>query len=104
MEQNTTIKTPMQEFIEALIITRDVVSSKEEYKGLEDADIRLNLSLLIKLLNRHFDSEATRLSEAFDYGFLQAELKSEAEVTSGAEYVKKYFKKNEDISSKVQPS
>ena len=41
------------------------------------------------------------LSEAFDYGFLQSELKENAEVTNGSEYIKKFYKKDENISSKI---
>jgi hypothetical protein len=61
----------------------------------------LNVETIINLLKNSYEIESAVLSHAFDFGFLQSELKENAEVSSGSEYVKKFYKKDEDISSQV---
>lgn len=99
MESNTEIrKTPMQELIEIILKTRELLSSDEKFK---DYDYTLTVDAMVTLLNNSFPIEESLLSAAFDFGFLQAELGANAEVTNGSQYVKKYYSKSEDISSKV---
>lgn len=92
-------KTPMQELKSILYQTKEMLSKDEKYS---DFDFRIQLEVVVSLLDNAFEIEASSLSNAFDYGFLQAELKERAEVTNGREYVCKYYKQDEDISSKVQ--
>lgn len=96
--QNNIRKTPMQELIDIILQTKEILSKDEKFK---DYDYSLNVDTMINLLKNSYDIEATLLSAAFDFGFLQAELKENAEVTSGSEYVKKFYSKDENISSKV---
>jgi len=96
--QDHIIKTSMQELIDIILQTKEVLSKDEKFK---DYDYTLNVDTIINLLKNSFGIEATLLSAAFDYGFLQSELKENALVTNGSEYVKKFYSKNEDISSKV---
>ena len=96
--QNNIRKTPMQELIDIILQTKEILSKDEKFK---DYDYTLNVDTMINLLKNSYDIEATLLSAAFDFGFLQAELKENAEVTSGSEYVKKFYSKDENISSKV---
>lgn len=91
-------RTPMQHLKDVINETKDILSKKDEYS---DFDFRIHLDAVINLLDNHFSLEALRLSDAFDYGFLQAELKEMAEITNGDEYVKKFFKKDENIPSKI---
>lgn len=88
----------MQKVIELVVATKEQFSKREDFK---DFDYKLSFSAVIELLETSYYMEMDALSEAFDRGFLQAELKQKAEVTSGHEYVKKNFKGNENISSKV---
>ena len=92
-------KTSMQELIEIILKTKEVLSKDEKFK---DYEYSLNTDTIISLLNNSYEIEEALLSMAFDFGYLQAELKERAEVTSGREYVNKYFKKNENISSEIQ--
>lgn len=96
--QNNIRKTPMQELIDIILQTKEILSKDEKFK---DYDYTLNVDTMINLLKNSYDIEATLLSAAFDFGFLQAELKENAEVTSGSEYVKKFYSKGENISSKI---
>jgi hypothetical protein len=96
--ENQIRKTPMQELVEIILKTRDILSKDEQFK---DYDYTLNIDTMINLLKNSYDIEAAVLSHAFDFGFLQSELKESAEVSSGSEYVKKFYKKDEDISSQV---
>ena len=98
MENQHTKKTPMQELVDIILQTKEMLSKDEKFK---DYDYTLNIQTMINLLKNSFEIESTMLSEAFDYGFLQSELKENAEVTNGSEYVKKYYKKDENISSKI---
>jgi hypothetical protein len=99
MENQTTLKkTPMQELIEVLYNTRDALAKDEKFNQHE---FTLSFNAVVDLLNNSYFLEETIIANIFDYGFLQAELKEGAEVTSGNEYVKKFYKKNENISSKV---
>ena len=86
----------MQELIEIILKTREVLKKDEKF---QDYDYSMNADTVISLLNNAYEIEEALLSMAFDFGFLQAELKERAEVTNGKEYVTKYFKKNENISS-----
>ena len=88
----------MQELVEIILKTRELLSKDEKFK---DYDYTLNIDTMINLLKNSYDIEAAVLSHAFDFGFLQSELKENAEVSSGSEYVKKFYKKDEDISSQV---
>lgn len=99
--ENQTTKTPMQELIEILLKTKENLDNQEKFKEIIGEELTLKLSAIIALLNNSFHLEASQLSAAFDYGFLQAELKEEAFVTNGSEYVKTFFKQHEDISSNV---
>jgi hypothetical protein len=96
--ENQIQKTPMQELVEIILKTRELLSKDEKFK---DYDYTLNIDTMINLLKNSYDIEAAVLSHAFDFGFLQSELKENAEVSSGSEYVKKFYKKDEDISSQV---
>jgi hypothetical protein len=96
--ENQIRKTPMQELVEIILKTREILSQDEKFK---DYDYTLNVETMINLLKNSYEIESAVLSHAFDFGFLQSELKESAEVTSGSEYVKKFYKKNEDISSQV---
>jgi len=96
--ENQIQKTPMQELVEIILKTRELLSKDEKFK---DYDYTLNVETMINLLKNSYDIEAAVLSHAFDFGFLQSELKEGAEVSSGSEYVKKFYKKDEDISSQV---
>jgi hypothetical protein len=96
--ENQIQKTPMQELVEIILKTRELLSKDEKFK---DYDYTLNVETIINLLKNSYDIEAAVLSHAFDFGFLQSELKENAEVSSGSEYVKKFYKKDEDISSQV---
>ena len=96
--ENQIRKTPMQELVEIILKTRELLSKDEQFK---DYDYTLNVETMINLLKNSYEIESAGLSHAFDYGFLQSELKENAEVTSGSEYVKKFYKKDEDISSQV---
>jgi hypothetical protein len=96
--ENQIQKTPMQELVEIILKTRELLSKDEKFK---DYDYTLNIDTMINLLKNSYDIEAAVLSHAFDFGFLQSELKESAEVSSGIEYVKKFYKKDEDISSQV---
>ena len=96
--QNDIRKTPMQELIDIILQTKEILSKDEKFK---DYDYTLNVDTMINLLKNSYDIESAVLSHAFDYGFLQSELKESAEVTSGSEYVKKFYNKGENISSKV---
>ena len=91
-------KTSMQELIDILYQTMEFLKKDGNFKG---HDYSLSVEAISNLLNNSFEIEASVISEAFNYGFLQAELKERADVTDGYQYVKKYFKKNENISSKV---
>ena len=91
-------KTPMQELIEIILLTKESLSKDEKFKGY---DYTLNTDIVINLLKNSFAIESAVISNAFDYGYLQAELKHNAEVTNGNEYVTKFFKKDENISSQV---
>lgn len=91
-------KTSMQELIDIILRTKDMLSKDERFK---DHEYSLNTETIISLLNNSYEIEESLLSMAFDFGYLQAELKEKADVTSGREYVNKYFKKNENIPSKV---
>lgn len=88
----------MQELVDIILRTKEMLSKDEKFNGYEYS---LNTETIISLLNNSYEIEEALLSMAFDFGFLQAELKEKADVTSGREYVNKYFKKNENISSKV---
>ena len=99
--ENQTTKTPMQELIEILLKSKQNLDNQEKFKEIQDQEISLKLSVIIRLLNNSFHLEASQLSAAFDYGFLQAQLKEEAFVTNGSEYVKTFYKEYEGISSKV---
>lgn len=92
------VKTPMQRLIGVLYDSTSVIDNNEEYK---DVELKLPLELVVKILNNSFDVEEMFAASIFDYAFLQAELKDKAEVTNGSQYVKKFLKKNEDISSKI---
>ena len=96
-------KTSMQELIEVIYASKKAVLKDEKFKYLDAEDLNFKISLeeMVEFLNNAFCIEATKLSNAFDYGYLQAELKQSAEVTSGDEYVNKFYQKNADISSKV---
>jgi hypothetical protein len=96
--ENQIRKTPMQELVEIILKTREILSKDEKFK---DYDYTLNVETMVNLLKNSYDIESAVLSHAFDFGFLQSELKESAEVTSGSEYVKKFYKKDEDISSQV---
>jgi hypothetical protein len=96
--ENQIRKTPMQELVEIILKTREILSKDEKFK---DYDYTLNIETMINLLKNSYEIESAVLSHAFDFGFLQSELKENAEVTSGSEYVKKFYKKDEDISSQV---
>jgi hypothetical protein len=96
--QPNTRKTPMQELVDIILQTKEMLSKDEKFK---DYDYTLNVETMINLLKNSFDIESAIISSAFDYGFLQSELKENAEVTNGSEYVKKFYKKDENISSKV---
>ena len=89
-------KTPMQELIDIILRTKEMMSKDEKYK---DLDFSINSETVISLLNNSYEIEEAIISSVFDYAYLQAELKEKAEVTSGREYVNKFFKKNENISS-----
>ena len=91
-------KTPMQELIEIILLTKESLSKDEKFKGY---DYSLNTDIVINLLKNSFAIESAIISTAFDYGYLQAELKHNAEVTNGNEYVTKFFKKDESISSQI---
>jgi len=91
-------KTPMQELIDVINSTKVALSKDERFK---DHQFTLSVEAISNLLNNAFSLEEAILSNAFDYGFLQSELKENAEVTSGSEYVKKFYKKDENISSQV---
>ena len=84
--QNDIRKTPMQELIDIILQTKEILSKDEKFK---DYDYTLNVDTMINLLKNSYDIESAVLSHAFDYGFLQSELKENAEVISGIEYVKK---------------
>jgi DNA polymerase III epsilon subunit-like protein len=99
--ENQPTKTPMQELIEILQKTKESLDNQEKFKEIQNEELSLKLSVVIDLLNNSFHLEASQLSASFDYGFLQAELKEKAFVTNGAEYVKTFYKKYEDISSEV---
>ena len=88
----------MQELVEIILKTREILSQDEKFK---DYDYTLNVETMINLLKNSYEIESAVLSHAFDFGFLQSELKESAEVTSGSEYVKKFYKKDENISSQV---
>ena len=88
----------MQELIDIILQTKEILSKDEKFK---DYDYTLNVDTMINLLKNSYDIESAVLSHAFDYGFLQSELKENAEVSSGIEYVKKFYSKGENISSKV---
>jgi hypothetical protein len=96
--ENQIRKTPMQELVEIILKTREILSQDEKFK---DYDYTLNVETMINLLKNSYEIESAVLSHAFDFGFLQSELKESAEVTSGSEYVKKFYKKDENISSQV---
>jgi hypothetical protein len=96
--ENQIRKTPMQELVEIILKTREILSKDEQFK---DYDYTLNIDTMVNLLKNSYDIESAVLSHAFDFGFLQSELKEDAEVSSGSEYVKKFYKKDEDISSQV---
>ena len=96
--ENQIRKTPMQELIEVIYNTRNVLLKDDKFK---DHEFTLSIDAMTNLLNNAYSLEESILSNAFDYGFLQAELKENAEVTSGSDYVKKFYKKNENISSQV---
>ena len=96
--QNDIRKTPMQELIDIILQTKVILSKDEKFK---DYDYTLNIDTMINLLKNSYDIESTMLSHAFDYGFLQSELKQNAEVTNGKDYVKKFYKKDENISSQI---
>ena len=96
--ENQIRKTPMQELVEIILKTRELMSKDEQFK---DYDYTLNVETTINLLKNSYEIESAVLSHAFDFGFLQSELKESAEVTSGSEYVKKFYKKDENISSQV---
>lgn len=98
MENQNTKKTPMQELVDIILQTKEMLSKDEKFK---DYDYTLNVQTMINLLKNSFDIESAIISNAFDYGFLQSELKENAEVTNGSEYVKKFYKKDENISSKI---
>lgn len=89
-------KTPMQELIDVILRTKDMMSKDDKFK---DIDFSMNADTIISLLNNSYEIEEAIISSVFDYAFLQAELREKAEVTSGREYVNKFFKKNENISS-----
>lgn len=88
----------MQELIDVINSTKVALSKDERFK---DHQFTLSVEAISNLLNNAFSLEEAILSNAFDYGFLQSELKENAEVTSGSEYVKKFYKKDENISSQV---
>ena len=94
--ENQTRKTPMQELIDIILQTKEILTKDEKFK---DYDYTLNVDTMVNLLKNSYDIESTMLSHAFDYGFLQSELKENAEVSSGSEYIKKFYKKDENISS-----
>jgi hypothetical protein len=96
--ENQIRKTPMQELVEIILKTREILSQDEKFK---EYDYTLNVETMINLLKNSYEIESAVLSHAFDFGFLQSELKESAEVTSGSEYVKKFYKKDENISSQV---
>jgi hypothetical protein len=96
--ENQIRKTPMQELIEVIYNTRNALLTDDKFK---DHEFTLSIDAMANLLNNAYSLEESILSNAFDYGFLQAELKENAEVTNGNDYVKKFYKKNENISSQV---
>jgi len=96
--ENQIRKTPMQELVEIILKTKEILSQDEKFK---EYDYTLNVETMINLLKNSYEIESAVLSHAFDFGFLQSELKESAEVTSGSEYVKKFYKKDENISSQV---
>jgi hypothetical protein len=96
--ENQIRKTAMQELIDVINSTKVALSKDERFK---DHEFTLSVEAISNLLNNAFSLEEAILSNAFDYGFLQAELKENADVTSGSDYVKKFYKKNENISSQV---
>jgi hypothetical protein len=96
--ENQPQKTPMQELIEVILTTKRALSKDEDFDGY---DYTLKMDAIINLLKNAHGLEMVALSHAFNYGFLQAELKENAEITNGSEYVKKFFKQNENISSQV---
>lgn len=98
MEEVQIKKTPMQELIGIIISTKEMIAKDEKFK---DYDYSLSPETVIELLKNSFSIEEAFISSVFDYAFLQAELMDKAEVTSGHEYVKKFLKKDENISSKV---
>ena len=96
--ENQIRKTAMQELIDVINSTKNALSKDERFK---DHEFTLSVEAISNLLNNAFSLEEAILSNAFDYGFLQAELKESAEISSGSDYVKKFYKKDEDISSQV---
>jgi hypothetical protein len=96
--ENQIRKTAMQELIDVINSTKNALSKDERFK---DHEFTLSVEAISNLLNNAFSLEEAILSNAFDYGFLQAELKESAEISSGSDYVKKFYKKNENISSQV---
>jgi len=96
--ENQIQKTPMQELVEIIFKTKEILSKDETFK---DYDYTLNVETMVNLLRSSFEIESAVLSHAFDYGFLQSELKENAEVTNGSDYVKKFYKQDENISSKI---
>jgi hypothetical protein len=96
-------KTSMQELIEVIYAAKQATLKDIKFSHLdvEDLNFKISLDEMVDFLNNAYSIEATKLSNAFDYGYLQAELKQNAEVTSGDEYVNKFYQKNADISSKV---
>ena len=99
MEANEIMKTPMQELMLTLLETRDFLNQKQEFNDLASEDISIKLTTLNKIINNSFVIEEITLSHAFNYGYLQAMLGNDSELKNGNEYVKKFYKKNENISS-----
>lgn len=93
----------MQELIEVIFAAKQATLKDIKFSHLdvEDLNFKISLEEMVNFLNNAYSIEASKLSNAFDYGYLQAELKENAEVISGNEYVNKFYKKNEDISSQV---
>jgi hypothetical protein len=96
--ENQPQKTPMQELIDVILTTKEALSKDEKFDGY---DYTLKMDVIINLLKNAYSLESTALSHAFNYGYLQAELRENAEVTNGSEYVTKFFNKNENIPSEV---
>ena len=67
--ENQIRKTPMQELVEIIYKTREILSKDEKFK---DYDYTLNVETMVNLLKNSYEIESAVLSHAFDFGFLQS--------------------------------